>query len=472
MANKNDVEHSFLSTNFERRVVSRCTIIILAIGILLLASYISFIITIVGGCLIVVYISLLIGENPEKCFFIFFGTKMTFDAFWRFKIPLFENSELGLLEISFFPMLLFLALGPKITLRIAKNTITLAAVYSIWITIAVILNGRVDDLLVILRQLSLLFGLLVGFKYLRSRKKFDLLFFVLFISTLLPISFSLLQLLTGRVDENLFNCKLDYIRGIRYSGLYYDTATTGMISLISIASAGYLIILNRLRGWKKCIALIAIPLNLIIVISGGTRSMIFVAGIMVFLIFFRKVRTVILISPLLMGALIIANPYLEKAFERTSYEMRSGGITWSGLLEDKSSKQLFTGRVMIWQDIIDKYNYNDLIHQLFGSGESTNSHSSYFFLLIEIGILGLIYYIGLNMYLGLTLVRMPFSQYKGIKLLGLLSIILIMTIGFSASVVIYTSFQWVLYMIIAGTINIGQSTNNYNCSSELQSVFI
>jgi O-antigen ligase len=111
---------------------------------------------------------------------------------------------------------------------------------------------------------------------------------------------------------------------------------------------------------------------------------------------------------------------------------------------------MFTGRVSIWQEIWEKFNSGTSVQRLFGAGLTSNAHSSYFFLLLEIGWLGLIYYIIFHGILLFAFLKRRIQAFS--KILAIVSWSSILLIGFSATAVMNTSFQWISYMLIGSAL--------------------
>ena len=92
------------------------------------------------------------------------------------------------------------------------------------------------------------------------------------------------------------------------------------------------------------------------------------------------------------------------------------------------------------------------MEQAFGSGLFTNAHSSYFFLLLEIGALGLAFYLAFHVGLFVSLwnTKVPRAQKMAVMML----LVTALMIGISLNTLMYTSFQWVVYLFVGSALNL------------------
>ena len=91
-------------------------------------------------------------------------------------------------------------------------------------------------------------------------------------------------------------------------------------------------------------------------------------------------------------------------------------------------------------------NSRNSLQKMFGTGLSSNAHSSYFFLLLQIGWVGLIFYIILH--LGIFIEIWRFKRDKLQKTFTILLLSAFLLVGISLTTVIYTSFQWFVYILV------------------------
>jgi hypothetical protein len=439
-----------ISSLNQGRLIRQALMINILIFISIIASSYTNSIAIIGGLLIALYLSARSLISPVKAFFLLFGIKLTNDALWFIKIPGFE--DYGILHLLLIPIIILVLLGSKMPRNTSRWPIWCAFIYILWVSLSMPMNGISLDFEIILRQAGILIGLLAGYRYLKHSDDFNLLAYFIFISTVLPVLASLTQFFVG-TDVSIFHYKLDSFEQYRYSGLYYDAGTTGMVNLLSLCSNLYLLYVGAVR--KKYIKyhIAFIPLSLFIILSGGTRSIILTASfiLMIFLMRnIRKLKIFLATIPLILIILFIGQPYIDKVVTRTSHDIKRP-VEFNEILQETEYRTMFTGRVGLWQDIWEEFKSVSYQQQLFGSGLSSNAHSSYFFLLLQIGWLGLFFYLLFHIFLFMALLYRKIPKIQ--KLLALLSLASILIVGFSLSTVTYTSFQWIIYLIIGGVLN-------------------
>ena len=90
--------------------------------------------------------------------------------------------------------------------------------------------------------------------------------------------------------------------------------------------------------------------------------------------------------------------------------------------------------------------------KLFGSGFAGMPHSTYFFLLLYLGVFGLFYYLVFHALVLRELLRCRFNLHQ--KYVAIFGIGVILTMGISADALLFTSPQWVVYMLVGATLSI------------------
>lgn len=431
------------------RLIRQALIINIFIILLYISAKYNEMVALVGGMFLVLYFSAKGLITPVKTFFLVFGIKLTFDSLWFVRIPLYE--EYGMLHLLLIPILIVVLFGPKISRHSPRWPIWCAFIYIFWASMAMASNYYGFDVELFIRQAGIIIGLLGGYKYLRNPQDFNTVAYLIFISTVVPILASIIQIYLGP-DSPLFHYKLDTLRDYRYSGLYYDPATAGMVYILSLGSNLYLLYTGAVKKKYVKYHLAFIPLSLFVIFSGGTRSIIITSAFITSIYLIRNLKKSLIIIPLVLIVIFFSQSYIEKAVKRTTYEIRQP-IDISQVLHETDYRPMFTGRVGMWQDLYEKFKAGTALQQLFGSGLSSNAHSSYFFLLLQIGYLGLLFYMFFHAFLFLTILKRKIVKTQ--KIIALLALSSMLLIGFSASTVVYTSFQWIIYLIVGGVLNLG-----------------
>ncbi len=443
----------------ERQVVGEVIVLnVIALFSLLFSIY-SNILSFFGGFAILFYISVRTLNNPKRTMFILFGTKFMLDAFWSVRLQLPGLENINLLVLSLFPLLIMLFLSPKTINSSSHKYVVHFIIYLIWVFISSIINNYSFNLEAFIRQAGILLGFLFGLKFIKTIKDFNFLIYIVFVATIIPVVMSIMQLMPFFRNLPIFHFKMDSVRLIRYSGLYYDPATTGMINIISFLTNAYLLINRRERNWKLFAHATMLLANLVVAAIGGTRSILIVMLVMAVIMLLKNLKGIVVIAPLVVVAYISTQPYLDRTFQRTTKDvLRNANI--GEMLSDTENRTMLTGRVGVWQKIKAEYDSGTIFQKMLGKGIISNAHSIYFFLLLQIGILGLVYFIFINFDLLLSIGRCHYV--KSLKLIAFVALCAFLVIGLSATTIGYTSFQWVTFMIVASVLNINSYLRHSN----------
>lgn len=449
LAHELDLGRQFLSNSKAGNVVRQVLAFNVIILCLIIIGKYSELSAFIGGAMILLLFSFLALTNSRKTVFLIFGTKFTFDALWYVGLDMIDM-PFRLLELSVIPVIILLVPGILIRKGSMKLPMLASFSYLLWVTAAMALNEDTFSVNFIVRQSGLFFGLMIGRQFLRDEESLVTLFQIIFVSTLIPIFAACVQIVASHAGVLIMNFTRDSVREYRAAGFYYDAATAGMVSIASLVSNSYLIYSGNVNKRYRLVHLLYLPLNILVVLAGGTRSIIGVSILILLVFFIRNLKTAVKLFPIIVVIIFLSLPYLDKAINKTTTEFQQK-VDLMELLTEKEYRTMLTGRISVWQDIWFKFNEGSFLQQLFGSGVSSNAHSSYFFLLLQIGWLGLLFYLLFHALLIRRLLALKLPQRQ--KTMVLVSLIALLLIGISASTVTYTSFQWIIYMIVGGALN-------------------
>jgi O-antigen ligase len=228
----------------------------------------------------------------------------------------------------------------------------------------------------------------------------------------------------------------------------------GMVVIISLVMNLYLLQSNLVKQGFRNLHYLFIPVCIYVGISCSTRSIIFTSLAVTSIFLISNIKRAVLLLPFILLTIILSQPYLENVFVKTSRE-NVHQSQFKEMLHETESRTMFTGRVGIWQDIWDKHKSITWVQQLFGTGMSSNAHSTYFFLLLQIGWLGLILYLFYHYRLIIYFARAQLPRMFIYILMGTVLSNLLM--GISASTVNYTSFQIAISFIMGAGIAIAKA---------------
>lgn len=436
-----------------RKIIQEIVFLNTSILFLIFTGFIQSQIALFGGLCIILYLTHISLSKPLRAFFIFFGIKLTFDGLWFIELPVRLPGNINLLVLIIIPLIILVFLGLKIPNKSVRWTLEFSFIYLSWVIIATLFNGNKPNINLLVRQSAIIFGFIIGLKYIKDKDSFGMLCKVVFISTIIPILASLVQFLAYKQGISFLFHKISSVRGVRLCGIYFDPATTGMVNLISMITNLYLVMYGDNKNRYRKFLLLFYALSLFSIAIGGTRSMVLTAAAITIIPLVRKPRLVVKFAPLILIVAFVSQPYVEKAVEKTIKETQKIKFNdFKNILNETEYSTAFTGRVNLWQDIWKKYKSSTDIQKLFGTGLTSNAHSSYFFLLLQIGLLGLMFYVLFHLKLLYSLWQK--RSTNPLFVFGMLAVIAILMVGSSASTVMYTSFQWLIYLLIASSLNI------------------
>ena len=405
-----------------------------------------------GVALIAAY-GLLALKNPKLAFYVIIGSKLTFDSLWWIPAAI-GPLRLTELVLAPFGLCFLLSVHPK---RLpAARTVLLAIAFVGWCFAAQIANGEIRaDMLIRLSGCAV--GFLIGLSMIDSRRDVDLMFQLTFLSALVPILASAIQLIAAQFGVSVFFFTLDSVRGIRYSGIYYDAATTGMVMLIAILSSVFLLYSNAIKPRQQLAVYYVMSLAYFVALVGATRSVVAVATVALAAFFMTRFSRAVRIAPILAVALILGQPYIEKLQKRTMAEFDRSKISFAEIefdkvLTDTRYSTLMTGRIMVWQHVYRLFQRGSTTQQFLGSAKVTHAHSTYFFLLVYIGIAGTLLYVILNA--SMVVILLQVKENLDVRNVALIGLVLFLMMGISTTTVTYTSFQWAVYLIIGACVRL------------------
>jgi len=449
----------FPQTEYANYLFRKALVINILIFLLVVLKVYAESYAIIGGIIIVGYIFLKGLSNPWEALFLFLGIKFTFDGLWDVKkFELVGNMSIGLLELMILPVLIWSLFGTKLKSSIPKWPIGLLIVYLVWIFFAMAINDESAlDFNLFIRQSCLLLGLILGLKYIETIEALQTVFYLVFISTIIPVLVAFLQIILGpSIDLPFTHVTLDPTRGERIAGIYYDAATMGMVVIISLITNMYMLHSNVAKRKLLVLHYMFIPVSLYVAIAGGTRSIIVIslAATVVFII--TNIKKSLFLLPFLLVAIFFSQPYIHQVITKSTKE----GVTnvrTINIIDETENKYMFSGRVGVWQEVWYRYKSATPMQQIFGTGLSSNAHSSYFFLLLQIGALGLLLYLFYHFLIIKYLLKM--NRSTGALFSNLL-------MGISASTVNYTSFQIATSFIIGSVLALSFVSNSEDEYSE------
>ena len=447
-----------LNSNFlleEYKLIKDIFLLNLIISLVALIGNVISGISLIFSLIVLFYLVLESFKRPKRTVYIILGVKLTFDMLWFIKLPLLGGFSFGMLELIFLPLLITLIRSDYSNkINFFFSFISFVLIY--WqFSFGINGNLTIDGFF---RTSGILIGLVCAMILVKDVRDFKLVISCIFISTIFPVLLTFVQYILelGNI-EILFSKGGGALRGKRLSGLYYDPATLGMVSLISIISGLYLIVINYFDR-RYIYTIIAIAGFMCII--GQTRSILFISSLIFSFFFFKYInksyKAFIIFIPIL---LYFGGDYVDQVWNKSLQDVPNVGEI-EFLLQDSDYSTLLTGRVGIWQNYWQKFINATFIEKVLGHGYiSGHSHNTYLGLLLHSGVLGLSLYLIFHF---LVIIQLISSKTKDdINLISSFSILAILLIGFSSTAVIYTSFQWIIYFIIGSQIILNNNSSRY-----------
>lgn len=409
------------------------------------------------GLLLLGCMTLAAVKNPKWTIFLIIGVKLTLDLLWWIEPPK-SLPPLRLTELAFIPLAVCL-LGGMIRQRTLSNRVAFAGLgFVAWCVAVQLLNSKASfEIEVIVRLSGSLVGFLIGASFIESRRDLDEIARLALISTLIPVGAALLQVVCTFFDTPIFYYTTGSTRGIRYAGLHHDSGALGLVVLVAMLSSVYMLYVETARLTLNRFLQGYVGISLFLIAACGTRSVFFTAAFIVAAFIVTRFERGIRLLPPIAAALWLGYPYIETMNQKTLREVKHGRLSRSvelgSLLTETRYGTLLTGRIHLWQRVYREHQHGSVFQQLLGSGRTFNSHSSYFFLLLFVGKLGLLYYLGYN----LLMLHAIYQSHadNDLRFVAMLGLAVFMIMGISLNTVFYTSFQWMLYLVAGGAIRVG-----------------
>jgi len=227
-------------------------------------------------------------------------------------------------------------------------------------------------------------------------------------------------------------------------------------------SNSYLLFSDLIKQAHRKYFYIFFGFSLLGILIGGTRSMSVVAFFILLVLLAKNIKQTISIVPVILIVLFLGQTSINSMISKSQFDIAKSLLKKPSdpleLLQETDYRTMMTGRVGIWQDVWKWFNKASVLQQIFGTGLTSNAHSSYFFLLLQIGWFGLAFYFLFHIRILMTLLVFNIPLIE--KLIAIFVLMTVLLLGISLSAVIYTSFQWITYFLLGSILNIGLTTKD------------
>jgi len=273
---------------------------------------------------------------------------------------------------------------------------------------------------------------------------------IIWITTMLISVLSVIQYSQGTYN-------IDISQGVeRFSGFYNDPGTPSYNAIISLVFGTLYV--EMLRKQKRMVTLIVrIALILTIFVAATTLKITVTKSALLMLIVFLAMwfglykRKVYIVFPLIiLGSFYI---YIKSETIQLRVAPELEFLTAEELSMDQA-RHIGEGRIAVWERLLIYYSQDyDLFQKLFGSKRSFGAHNQYIAYLMEVGLMGLTFFliILLRFYRRLIFLFRKYGQpdtYMAIVLLTQFAIV-----GLAGHPFYYTTLLWYL-MILLSVVNV------------------
>lgn len=338
---------------------------------------------------IIILLAMIIAKSQKGLFAAFLvvvTTKSVIDAFWDFKFgPLSVMAiQGGLIPILFYKIYRKRKILPKLWLRPAK-------IYAIALSLGIIwsvASRPIQSLELVVLNINIFLGFALIPILVTNRKQFEQLLIAIMICGIFPILISIYQLQTGIVFRERETAGLT-----RYVGLYHDAFPTrfyGLMTLLSILL--HQTIFRTENLFFKFFQIALAGGAFVSIYAVFSKAAVGVLGLwMMLILMVSKSRVKQLIS-IIIGLGVVFIVFGDAFFGNieTLFSKEVGYQTG----EVKDARYTLAGRGYIWEENLDFWiNKQTFFFQWFGDGWSRATHNEYLRILMQNGILGLLFFI-------------------------------------------------------------------------------
>lgn len=240
----------------------------------------------------------------------------------------------------------------------------------------------------------------------------------------------------------------DTTRGlIRYNGLYNDPGTPSYLSVICLLFGTLYkeILKDRLSSLMRYVYYATWALSAYVLYITLTKSALLMFVVFLIMYYGLHRKKLFLIVPLIVAGTYISFNLIEGLNTRFETE-----LNYVNDANEDNAKSLGTGRVSRWENLWDYYtNDLDLTSKLIGTSHNYGAHNQYLAYLLQVGIIGLCFFIILivNFYLRLQTignVRMKPQIFAAKTILTMY-----LVYAFTGHPFDYTTLLWYLMVMLA-----------------------
>lgn len=389
---------------------------------------------------IIIFLAMIFAKAQRglfACFLVLVATKSIIDAFWDYKFGPLSIMAIqgGLIPVLFYQLYRKRKLMPKLWLRHARTYAISLSLGIIWS----IASRPIQSLELIVLNINIFLGFVILPILVNDSKQFKKFLIAIMICGIFPILISIYQLQTGVIFRERETAGLT-----RYVGLYHDAFPTrfyGLMTLLSILL--YQTFYKTENLFFKVFQIGLAGGALLSIYAVFSKAAVAVLGLWTMLILMVSNSRFKQLISILIGLGVVFIVFGDAFYNNieTLFSKEVGYQTG----EVKDARYTLAGRGYIWEENLDFWiNEQTFFFQWFGDGWSRATHNEFLRILMQNGILGLLFFIVFLF----NISNLTFRIHSKLRIFGfmLLGMYMIDSIGLSpASYYYYNILVWGIF---------------------------
>ncbi|MBN24185.1 MAG: hypothetical protein CL578_03930 [Alteromonadaceae bacterium] len=316
--------------------------------------------------------------------------------------PLFAGFSINALGSIFVVFLGFLIL-PNLSFRL-RHYLVFYAFFSV-IVVSGVVNGELKGLINVLVKWGYFFTISAALFLSLRLQPVKVVFKVLLVPFLLPVSLQILSILFGEVKATENDGSVSYIGGYNHEAAF------------SMIIVGFILVLGWLE--RKTIKfhspIFFVAVFLLFLVNYRTAILAILPVLMIFILTLLSERVeskyklpILAFSALIIGiiGLVLSSSLAERFSDITVVFTNFSSLFKESVYYSELDKDIFSGRVYLWSQYLGAFFHADTLHQFIGFGPESWSdvfdkyaHNAYVSYLYEFGFIGIATFLAVNFYL-------------------------------------------------------------------------
>ncbi|TWJ16710.1 hypothetical protein [Geobacter argillaceus] len=279
-------------------------------------------------------------------------------------------------------------------------------------------------------------------------KKIRYFFLSLVLAGVFPMTIGIYEFATNQHWKNTYSEGL-----LRNIGLYHDAITVRYYALQTILGIILYFSIYIRSYFVHVIAFMYACASSIVMYKTYSKAGIIVLStwLLVWAVFKRNILLLTLLICLGITAVCVENGVLTNITR--IFQKEIGAVTGTG-----KSERIFEGRVYIWRDMVNEWTEKSTLQKTFGSGKkAVESHNDYLMMLFHGGIVGLVVYLVLLIFIGIRILSNLRERVGPLNIGVLMAYLMWMTDSIGLVPSAYSGYQWFVWGIIGLGLRVHQN---------------